>query len=670
MRQVMGGFRFALALAIVFAFVAPCKQLSANNLDSLRLVAAQNDVEQKLPALLELAWALKHSAPDSALIFIEEADELARSLGDTSHMITASIRKGVLLRNGGNGAEAQRLFNRAISLAREQGNDVALSRALINAGQNHKMRGEFEQAIECLLASVELLEDSEYYAYLNVCYSTLGGLYLELEQFNQSAFYFNKALALSTGVDDQFGISKALYNLGVVQFEIDSFATSLMTLQKALALSEQLGDEMQQAKALNAIGSIYFAQNEMQEAIIYYRKALPLCIAYGMQIEQASVLNNLAAIYELESNWEMALSSYQEAATLASEMGNRTNLYQIYLNLSETYQKMQKADSALVFYQLYSVLKDSVFNEESNRQIVEVQTKYETAKKDESIANLRAIEGEQQVAIERRNLWLISAVILAVSLAFALIVYFSKLRIQRALNERNEELHQQAILRLVNESDVKSMKAHLAGETAERKRLASELHDRLGSQLATVKLYYDQLEENVQDEQKKAMISKANLMLDQSCTDVRKIAHDLAADTLHEFGLETAVANMARAISDSGKLNLKMHAIAMDQRLPFTSELVLFRSIQELLTNIIKHAEATEVAIKISGLNDQVEVTIVDNGRGFNTASSDYKSGLGLATINERISNLDGRFTIGPTTPGGTKAIITIPLETTIPTKP
>lgn len=630
----------------------------------------QNAVAEKpkisLNETLDHAWALRYTKPDSAMFLILLADSLAELHEDTHALVTAAVRRGSFLKDRGQWSEADGLFRTAIALAADQSDSIGVARALINAAQNHKLHGDYDAALPDILRAIRILESEEYPAYLNVSYTTLAGIYLQLKQHENAASIYERLLTESTERNDSAGMSSMSYNLGIAHFEMDHYPIAIDFLSRSLKLSQKINKPMSQARANNALGSVHFQLGKLDSALQYFTQAETLCRALKMEVELSSVLNNLAEVHAQLGKPELALADYRKAVSLAAAMGNQHHRYRMYLNLSRTFQQLEKSDSALHYHQRYASLKDSVFNRESQQQLAEVQTKYETEKKDANIARLNAVEDAQKAKLEQRRLWLIGIGLIALLLAIAVLVYLSKLRMQRAMAEQKEELHRQSTVQLVNENSTKTMKAYLNGETAERQRLAGELHDRLGSQLAAVKLFYEQVEISLENQTENELVSKANRLLDKSCADVREIAHNLSGDTLQVFGLEPAVADLAATISESGRLNVRMRSIGMDERLPATLELVLFRAVQELVTNVIKHAKATEIVIELKSFESHFGIAVIDNGSGLDSEKP-AGDGIGIGTIQKRITALGGAFSLTSNQASersGTTARIEIPHHT------
>ena len=653
-----------IVFATFLCLVAPC--VSQGSICAKNQNAAYGDtisVEEYLSNTLQKAWNIRQQAPDSAILLLNTAAEIANAIGDSNALVTAYIRKGVVYKETGHLNDATLHFRKARTLAELLNDSMALGRVFINVGQNEKLQGNFDVAIENTLNAILIFEAHKHYTYVKVGYSTLASTHLELGHYNKSVEYYLKLLNLARFQQDSSGICTAWQNLGTVYFYSSQPDTALWYYQKSLSLAIALGEHAIETRVNNGIGSVYFEQGKKNLALAYFEKAEELSGNLGMPFEEVKAMNNQAAVYELRKDWNKAIKYYHKAEYLARQIGDKSAMKGLFLNLSETFEAKGQFDSALVYYQRYSSVKDSLINVESNEQIAEMQEKYESAKKDEEIAQLNRIEAEQRSSLQQRNFWLIGTSIVTVLLLIAFINYFSKLKAEKVLAKRTSELHRQKTMQLVNEHSEKSMKAYLEGETTERQRLGEQLHDQLGSQLATVKLYYDSIEKESVDSSQAIQLQKANFMLSKACRDVRHIAHNLAADTLTEFGLEAAVADLCQTITDSGQLQVHLLCVGVDSRLPATIELVVFRSIQELLTNAIKHADANWVQVRIKGEEKGLSVRVKDNGKGLSTQHSATTGGLGLQTISNRIDTLKGRFDVFSRPEGGVQIDFQIPID-------
>jgi len=249
------------------------------------------------------------------------------------------------------------------------------------------------------------------------------------------------------------------------------------------------------------------------------------------------------------------------------------------------------------------------------------------------------------------------ALVTVILLFYDVVNYVRALRKKREKETREKE-------QLIHEQELKSISAMLEGQETERKRIASDLHDRLGSMLSTVKLYFGLVEEqlDMREEKNKEQYNKANFLLDQACEEVRKISHNLVSGDLASFGLVPALTQMKSTIEDSGLIKINFFSFGMDIRLGSTVEITLYTIVQELINNILKHSKATEVTIQLNKGGNNLNIVVEDNGLGFDVASAQSKGGMGLKSLETRVGKLNGNISIDSRKGKGTTIIINIPV--------
>ena len=203
------------------------------------------------------------------------------------------------------------------------------------------------------------------------------------------------------------------------------------------------------------------------------------------------------------------------------------------------------------------------------------------------------------------------------------------------------------------------------GQEKERKRIAEDLHDNLGSVLATLKLHFENLKINREKKKinQETLFNKTENLIDEAYLKVRRIAHAKNAGVIANQGLLLAVQMMAEKISSADKIQIEVVHFGLNKRLENTLELTLFRIIQELITNIIKHADAKNATINISLYDKNLNIIIEDNGKGFDIEKVNLKNGMGISSIKTRIEHLKGTFEIDTTLGKGSSVILNIPAE-------
>jgi signal transduction histidine kinase len=215
------------------------------------------------------------------------------------------------------------------------------------------------------------------------------------------------------------------------------------------------------------------------------------------------------------------------------------------------------------------------------------------------------------------------------------------------------------------EQEMRSIHDILTTQEQERTRIAKDLHDRLGSILSTAKLYFSSAEAQMDQlsQPNKSQLYKGNELLDEACYELRRISHDLASGELIRLGLVAAVKQLAKTIQDTGKVDVTVWDYSGDYRISAAAEITLFRVIQELLNNMLKHSGADRVGIQFIRQGSNLNILIEDNGAGFVLAEvQSPAAGLGLSSMQARVESLGGMLHIDTCKGRGTTTIIDIPV--------
>jgi signal transduction histidine kinase len=224
--------------------------------------------------------------------------------------------------------------------------------------------------------------------------------------------------------------------------------------------------------------------------------------------------------------------------------------------------------------------------------------------------------------------------------------------------------HQEHLRKLQEAKQQQLLDATVQAQEEERRRVARDLHDDVGAMLALVKLNIHQL--NASSTNKAAGVGVKQL-LDDVIGSVRRISQDLLPVVLEKMGLAEAIVSMKRAIPANSGISFDFECDDMGRRFPAKTELLLFRVIQELFNNTLKHAQASNIKVKLSVENEELRLEYSDNGKGFDYNSllfqeQDTSIGLGIMNLHARVALLKGSFNLQSELNNGVSAIITIPV--------
>jgi signal transduction histidine kinase len=283
-----------------------------------------------------------------------------------------------------------------------------------------------------------------------------------------------------------------------------------------------------------------------------------------------------------------------------------------------------------------------------NKRFSEMETKFQTAKKDRQIQ-------EQQFELTKKQYWLYG------SIGFALLLLLLGYSFYRRYKLKQEKKLQ---LEVMKQQDL-STKAIISAEENERKRIAGELHDGVGQMMSAAKMNLSAIESEIvfKDQAQRNSFDKIIGMVDESCKEVRSVSHQMMPNALLKSGLATAVKEFIDKI-DSRVIKINLHAEGLNERLDSDVETVLYRVIQECVNNVIKHSGANNLDISLIKDADGISATVEDNGRGFDTKDKQKFEGIGLKNISSRVTFLKGTVDFDSSPGKGTLVAIHVPITT------
>ncbi|WP_210423719.1 sensor histidine kinase [Croceivirga thetidis] len=390
-------------------------------------------------------------------------------------------------------------------------------------------------------------------------------------------------------------------------------------------------------------------KSDFENSLIYMHKANSLFDKKFQRKKYATTFWQLSSIFYLKSELDSALIYLNESKKYS--VGPRDNYYDERL-ASWIFNKSERFDSA--YYYLDKSIKS--------------EYKWD-AKKNSLESSLLSIENETEklkndkLRLDNRRKtnqnYLIIAISLLVIGSITAVFLQKNTTKKRQLAEQEAVLKQQRVENLLKDQELVSIDAMIAGQEKERQKVAGELHDDLGSLMATIKLHFD----NAKISRKDPALKNAQKLLDEAYQKIRGMAHSKNSGVMSDQGLLAAIQKMAKTITETNALEVSVEDFGLGERLENSLELSIFRMVQELVANAIKHAEATKVTIQLTQYEDNLNIIVEDNGKGFDRSKLNLaKSGMGLTNIEKRVEHLEGSFTVDSVMGKGTSILIDIPV--------
>jgi two-component system NarL family sensor kinase len=518
--------------------------------------------------------------------------------------------------------------------------------------------GLTDSAMSLLIQGSKLAEQSQDTAQIISSYVDLGSLNMDYGYLDKSQYYLALALEFGKELDDPYALARIYSGYGAYYFEINRFSQALVDYKRSKRYYTALNNIHEVALCNENIAVCHVNMKQYDLALPYFIESMDIYSALGFQEDLSVVQFNIGSMYNKLEQLDSANYYLSNALTLSKDQGDVEQSVSIYQVLADVAYKNGAYQKAFEYQQRFSVLSDSLLDAQKVTSLAEMQTKYETEKKEQSIVLLE--QQNKTKAVQKK--YLIAGTI-ALSLGLFVLGFYYVQRNKLAV--KNEHIAQQKIETLLDEQEIKTYNAMLEGQEEERLRISSDLHDRLGSMLSTIKLMFSALGEKIDKAQddNKTQYDKATSLIDHACVEVRRISHNLGTGMVASFGLIKSIEDLCDSLNQTGKLTCTFHSHRMDQSLPLDVEIEIYRIIQEAVNNTIKHAKATKVDIQLNRLDDEINMHIEDDGIGFVVDEKKKQNGLGLQNLVKRAEKIGGKLHIDSVKGRGTTVIVEVPLD-------
>lgn len=397
---------------------------------------------------------------------------------------------------------------------------------------------------------------------------------------------------------------------------------------------------------------IYFAkQNKHAEALQSYEKG----IKSAEKHQNAIALNRLKfAEYEVLfklKNYDKAKNNLEYLVENTPFIVDKKNYYK---ELSKLYNATKEFSKAYYYSNKYNVINDSLNNANLKNEIVELEAKYKKAESEKKIGLLQSENEKAVLQVNNNRLNMMLFAVLSFVLFLTVLFLWSWNNYQKKISFQKEVNHQQELEALENEQKLSVSNALIEGEEIERKRIARELHDGLGSMLSGLKMHL-----NLADRESKNNDPNINGMLNDSIKELRNISQNLMPESLMKLGLEHALRDLCASHS-TAQTTIEFQYLNKKTTLPKHYKIMVFRIIQELLNNALKYAKASQILVSCSQNKDVFFITVEDNGVGFDVELAEKRDGMGLRNIKNRVAFLNGKLEIDSVPDKGTSTYIEI----------
>jgi len=539
------------------------------------------------------------------------------------------------------------IANEGVLIAKKNGDSFTVGKLKRQIGESYYFKGNYNEAAEYFYRSIEIFEKLNDHQNLAESYNDLAKLYRKTRDLSRSLQNYDRAMEIFKAINDSAGIAK-IYNESGVVFEYqEKYQEAARRYTASLIIDEKRKDSVGICYALSNLAGVYTIQNKFILAEKYLLQSLIFRKQLSDALSLALNYSDLGNTYFSAKRYIKAKLFIDTSNSIAFTMGYpelRGNNFDLLAKIAEEQGEYQKA---LSYNKLKTSINDSIFNIEKTKKIEELNTRYETEKKERTIL-------EQKNRIVLQNTIMIAAVVFV---TLGLLLLYSQ---HRRYQWRQEAKMQAESLRQQDNA----VKAVIDAEEAERKRIATDLHDGVGQIMSAAKMNLSAYEHytKFQTSEQQQYFQKIISLVDSGCKEVRSVSHNMMPNALLKNNLSDAINEFINKL-DNRTLKVYLHSEGFENPVNSNIETVLYRVIQECVNNVIKHAEANILDISLVKEANEITATIEDNGKGFEVNKTAYKDGIGLKNIFTRVEFLKGTVDFTSAPGKGTLVAIYIPLS-------
>ncbi len=505
-----------------------------------------------------------------------------------------------------------------------------------------------DSALKYAAYAVDLTERIKDSNNIATMYGNLCRIYNEMELYEKSEAYGKKGIAAGNRYKDYKGMLISMNNLGNCYLSLGKNKEAITIFEQQLIAGQKYKRIRSVSNALTNLGVTYYNVLDKTNLERITARIKEMAPAFDPADKSGQSYHQLIFGYDfiLSKQYAAAEKEMLKGLEIAEKDSITTSMESLYQGLSSLKYLMQDLAGASFYEDKWLVLNDTLQKQKLREYSMDLEAKYETESKIARI-KLQASQLKEKSII---NYILIgSAAALFIISVLLFINYRHKQRLQM---QRIHDLETRQLLT--------ATEAVLKGEEQERSRLAKDLHDGLGGMLSGIKYSFNTMKGNLILTPENAQAFERSMdMLDSSIKEMRRVAHNMMPEALVKFGLDTALKDFCNDISNSGALQVSYQSIGVENaKIDQTTAITIYRIVQELINNTMKHAVAQTALVQLSKAENQMSVTVEDDGKGFDTAMLSGSRGIGWSSIQNRVEFLKGKLDVHSQPGKGTSVLI------------
>lgn len=555
-------------------------------------------------------------------------------------------------------------LQRILEFARKNNDQNTLAEVYIKLGDYEgDIFSKYEKSLEYYQRSLEYFKVKKDSDGIHKANHAIARRYIDAEFYTEASGILENLISIYKSDNQGLQLAYVYFDLGRLYKARGDISKATEYLNKAVVLSKTHKDEIFELKIIFEKIQNYEEQNELDSALYQSFEAFKLSNITGNRDLIAKSLYHIGHINKLGRNFERAIKYMTDCEMIIPFQPYSETRKSLYRELAEVYALSGRHKDGFLYLKKYTALNDSILNKSRHESLTNLAMKYGTK---DIKSNIELLKIEKEFADERnraqrRTLYILAIGLFVVTISIYFIVKFYDQRIStaRIISEQKEEINHQKIRELEDNLKMNSMRSVITGQEIERERIAKDLHDSLGGLLSTIKLQFDNVRSKKQELADLKEYNHAHKLLDTAVDEVRTISRNLQPGSLHDLGLVSAIKDLINRFEGDGYPEIDFQYYEMPEKMDKMISLLVYRIIQELLNNSLKHAQAKEILIQINTEDNELVIQYEDDGVGFDQNNLKRK-GMGLENIKSRVNYMHGSLIMDSKQDEGMSVLIRI----------
>lgn len=609
---------------------------------------------------LKSIWYNRKYNYDSSLIFVNKAIRMFDSVRDYRRQANYYRLYAIILKRHGLNVTATSYYKKSLELFEEVKDQEGIAKSYNSLGIIFDEAMKYDSALHYYFKSLLLAEKNEDVQNQMPPCINIGKIFINKMDYEKAIEYFNKCLDISLKEKNISFIGQSYNNLGMAFSRLNKYDEAIQYFKQAIIMFDSIDNVSEKANVIMNIGTIYNDNGDRINALKKFHESLAINKSYKLISGIISANLNIAVVYERDGNYSRALQIYDTCLNLARESNYVEKNLPLYFNIYKAHELAGNWYKAFHYQSLYYSIRDSIYTLDKERLINDLELSYEKEKNEAQILTLKNDNLQKDIILKNRTYQRNIYIFLTLTIIIAGLLLFSLFYTR---SRKNKIIMEQKLRQLEDEKKLLAAQSIVEGQEQERKRIAYDLHDGIGILLSSARLQFSSIIEKVPEH--KELLDRANKLMEQAATDIRKISHNMMPSLLTRFGLLEAVESLFDQFEDNPDISGTVNITGNPVRLTENTEIMLYRIVQELLNNTLKHASARNIALNFH-FAGKLQIQFSDDGCGFSVDEKMSSGTFGLKSIQSRVNFLSGDLTFESTPGKGFTCFIHVPIANQI----